>query len=111
MSIGKNLKVIRIKNNVSQQEVADFVGVDRKTYVSWEAETAGIKSVYIPKLAEFLHVGINDLFSEKSRDIIINQNNTENKDSSINGIIVLLNDKDSMNQIVEVLKNRFENQL
>jgi transcriptional regulator with XRE-family HTH domain len=34
MSIGDNLKVIRNKKNISQQEVADFLGIDRKTYIS-----------------------------------------------------------------------------
>jgi DNA-binding XRE family transcriptional regulator len=34
MNIGDNLKVIRNKKNVSQQEIADFLGIDRKTYVS-----------------------------------------------------------------------------
>lgn len=109
MDIGNNLRTIRTKNNMSQQEVADFVGVDRKTYISWEAGTSDVKGIYIPKLAEFLHVDINDLFKEKSRDIVITQHNTESKDGSINGIIIVLNDKDTMNQLVETIKNRFGN--
>ena len=108
MNIGNNLRVIRSKNNISQQEVADFLGVDRKTYVSWEAGTADIKSSYIPKLAEFLHIDINDLFQEKSRDIIINQHNTDNKDNSINGIVFLLTDKEAVNELVKVLKEKLE---
>jgi len=56
MSIGDNLRVLRNKQNISQQEIADFLGVDRKTYVSWEAGAADIKSSYIPKLAEYLQV-------------------------------------------------------
>jgi len=108
MSIGDNLRVIRNKKNISQQEIADFLGVDRKTYVSWEAGTADIKSSYIPKLAEFLHVEINDLFREKSADIVINQNNTDNKDGSINGIVLLLTDKEAVNQLVEIMKDRFD---
>ena len=36
MSVGDNLRVMRNKKNISQQEIADFLGVDRKTYVSWE---------------------------------------------------------------------------
>ena len=54
MNIGDNLRVIRNKKNISQQEIADFLGIDRKTYVSWEAGTVDIKSSYLPKLAEFL---------------------------------------------------------
>jgi len=106
MSIGDNLRVLRNKNNVSQQDVADFLGVDRKTYVSWEAGSADIKSSYIPKLAEFLHVEINDLFKNKPGDIVINQHYSENKDSSINGMVLLLTDKESVNEFVKVMKGR-----
>jgi len=110
MSIGNNLRVIRNKKNISQQEIADFLGVDRKTYVSWEMDVADIKSSYIPKLAEFLQVEINDLFREKSADIIINQHNSDNKDDSINGIVLLLTDKEAIDQLMDVMKKRFERQ-
>ena len=107
MSIGDNLRVIRNRKNISQQEVADFLGVDRKTYVNWESSAADIKSSYIPKLAEFLHVEINDLFREKATDIVINQHNTDNKDNSINGIVVLLTDKEAVDKLIEIMKERF----
>lgn len=109
MSIGDNLRAIRNRSNISQQEVADYLGVDRKTYVSWEAGNADIKSSYLPKLAEFLHVEINDLFREKSNDIVIHQHNTDNKDTSINNsIVLLLTDKEAVSRLVEVVKERFE---
>ena len=108
MNIGDNLRIIRNKNNISQQDIADFLGVDRKTYVSWEAGTADIKSSYIPKLAEFLKVEINDLFREKSTRIVINQQNSDNKDTSINGIVLLLTDKESVNELIRVLKGQFK---
>ena len=107
MNIGNNLKIIRNKQNVSQQEVADYLGIDRKTYISWELGTVDIKSSYIPKLAEFLRVEIGDLFKEKSSEIVINQNYNENKDNSVNGLIVLLTDKEAVTQLVEVMKERF----
>jgi len=88
------------------------LNVDRKTYVSWETGTADIKSAYIPKLAEFLQVEINDLFKEKASNIVINQHNnhTDNKDGSINGVILLLTDKDAVEQVMEVIKRKVENQ-
>ena len=107
MNVGDNLRVLRNKNNISQQEVADFLGVDRKTYLSWEAGQTDIKSSYIPKLAEFLHVEIKDLFQGKPGDIVINQNNTDNKDSSTNGVVFLLTDKEAMSELVNVMKERF----
>ena len=105
MSISNNLKVLRNKKHVSQQDVADFLGVERKTYISWE-EGADVKSSYIPKLAEYFQVEINDLFRENSKEIVVNQ---YNKDNSVNtGIIVLLTDKDAVNQLVEIIKGKFE---
>ena len=109
MSVGDNLSKIRNRNNLSQKEVADYLNVDRKTYASWETGTADVKSSYIPKLAEFLKVEINDLFREKSHRIVINQQNTDNKDASINGIVLLLTDKEAVNELVKVLKGRFDN--
>jgi len=109
MNIGDNLRILRNRKNISQQEIADFLNVDRKTYVSWESG-AGIKSSYIPKLAEFLHVEINDLFREKPAEIVINQHNSDNKDTSINGIILLLTDKEAVEQLVEVMKSKLEKQ-
>ena len=107
MNVGDNLRVLRNKNNISQQEVADFLGVDRKTYLSWEAGQTDIKSSYIPKLAEFLHVEIKDLFQKKPGDIVINQN-MDNKDSSTNnGIVFLVTDKDAVDEMVKVMQERF----
>jgi len=108
MNIGDNLRIIRNKKAISQQEVADFLGVDRRTYVRWESGEADIKSPYIPKIAEFLQVEIADLFRDKPGEIVINQHNSENKDSSINGVVLLLTDKEAVEQLVEVMKKRFE---
>ncbi|MDR0231244.1 MAG: helix-turn-helix domain-containing protein [Dysgonamonadaceae bacterium] len=107
MDIGNNLRVIRNKNNISQQAVADFLGIDRKTYVNWEAGVADIKSSYIPKLAEFLHVEINDLFQKKSQSIVINQYNKDGKGAHINGVVLLLTDKEAVNELVNVMRERF----
>ena len=109
MNIGDNLRIIRNKKAVSQQEIADFLGVDRRTYVRWESGEADIKSPYIPKIAEFLHVEIADLFRNKPSEIVITQHNSENKDSSINGVILLLTDKESVEQLVDVMRKRLEN--
>jgi len=48
------------------------------------------------------------LFSKKPGEIVINQNNTDNKDSLINaGVILLLTDKEAVDQFVDILKKRF----
>jgi len=109
MSIAKNLRTIKESKNVSQQEVADYVNVERKTYMNWETGVSDIKSIYIPQLAEFFNVEIKDLFNENSSNLVITQNNTDNKDNSINGIIVLLNNKEAVDEIVNSLRRKIKN--
>ena len=108
MKIGNNLRTIRGKMSVTQQEIADFLGVERKTYMSWETGTADIKSSYIPKLAEFLKVEINDLFRDLSTGKMFNQLNTAQKDITMDGIVVLITDKEAVNELVQLLKKRFD---
>ena len=109
MNIGDNLRVLRTKNNISSQEIADYLGVDRKTYVGWETGQTDIKSSYLPKLAEYLQVEINDLFKEKVSNIVINQHNSDNKDTSTNNsIVLLLTDKEAVEQVMEIIKKRVE---
>lgn len=107
MEIAQNLKKIRVDRKLSQQEVADSLGIDRKTYVNWEAGVSDIKSSYLPELAKFFNVEISEFFRESKSEIIINQQNSDNKDNSINGIILLLTDKEAVNQLVEIMKERF----
>jgi len=108
MKIGDNLRIIRDKLNISQQKIADFLDVDRKTYMSWEAGKVDFKNSYIPKLAEILKVEINDLFRDGSTDNMSKQQNTGSKDNPMDGIVVLITEKDAVNEIVQLLKKRIE---
>lgn len=104
MSVRTNLRKLRMRTKFSQRDIADRLGIDRNTYANWESEYNDIKSEYIPELAHIFNVEISELFKEKSSEIIINQNNTDNKEHSINGIVLLLTDKESVQQLVEILK-------
>ena len=110
MDIGYNLKRVREKQRITQQEVADFLGVDIKTYERWEKGETDIKCSYLPKIVEFLHIEVSDLFRENANEIVINQHYSENKDSSINGMVLLLTDKEAIDQLVDVIKKRVDKQ-
>jgi hypothetical protein len=50
------------------------------------------------------------LFREKVSNIIINQHNSDNKDTSTNNSIVLLiTDREAVEQVLEVIKKKLEN--
>jgi len=58
MSIGYTIRKLRTRQNKSQQEIADLLNIDRKTYVNWENDQNDIKSEYIPTLASIFKVEI-----------------------------------------------------
>jgi transcriptional regulator with XRE-family HTH domain len=113
MAIGTNLRRLRSKTKYSQQDIADFLEIDRVTYTNWENETTDVKSQYVPKLAEIFNVKIDDLF-ETDKNQYIN-NNFDNKDNSIGqkdiqqGIIINISDSETAKmlseQIQELIKN------
>lgn len=111
MVLGENIKKIRVKSTkFSQQDMADYLGVDRNTYANWERGENDVKWEFIPKLAELLGVNIEDLFaSDKSNNISISQQHNEGKDNSIlNGAIIVITDKDAVFKLAEVIKENIK---
>jgi transcriptional regulator with XRE-family HTH domain len=104
-TISKNLKKLReAKTPYLQNEFAELIGVKQSTYSTWESGSVDVKSEFIPKIASLLGVEIKDLFETVSTKIKISQNNTDNKDNSINGLIFVVADEKSIEKIVSVLK-------
>lgn len=102
MNVGKKLRVLRSRSQFSQQNIADFVGVDRKTYINWENESSDIKSEYIPKLAEKFGVEIKDLFEEAGSTNIKQEFNESTFNNSV--MIMMVTDKKMMSEVLKVLK-------
>ncbi|WP_048509211.1 helix-turn-helix domain-containing protein [Chryseobacterium sp. FH2] len=114
MGVGTNLKKLRNKTKLSQQEIADMLGLDRNTYTNWENEVTDIKSQYIPKLAEIFQVSILDLFDGAQKNQFVN-NSYDNKDSSVGqkdfqqGIILNITEpelaRDLVSKLEELIKS------
>jgi transcriptional regulator with XRE-family HTH domain len=102
MNIGKNIKVLRTRSRKSQQEVADLLDVDRKTYAKWESDECSVKSDFIPELAKVLGVEIGDLFKDESAKFNINPTFNENN-NSVNTAVIILTDKEAVEKLVEIL--------
>ena len=106
MIVGNNLRRLRIKSKKSQQDIADLLEIDRRTYINWENEENDVKSQYIPRIAKIFDVDIKDLFQDSKSNI---QNiNQENKDNSINGVVFVLTDKENIDRLTEILKISLE---
>lgn len=107
MNIAYNLRKLRAKSKKSQQDVADLLEIDRRTYINQENEKNDVKSDYIPKLAEIFKVEIKDLFQDsksnlKAEDIAFSE-------SLINGVVFVVTDKESISKLAEVLKINIQN--
>lgn len=61
MKYHKIIRDLREDNDVSQQELADYIGIDRVTYNRLENEKYSIKFDYIIKIAQFYNVSIDYL--------------------------------------------------
>lgn len=108
---GTKLNQLRNKEKLSQQEVADFIGVSRSTYNSWESDQASYKVEYISKLSEIFNVSPLDLMPFSNSVKI--KNNRDNKDNSINAFDFFVDVKEfytdllnSKDEIIALLKKQ-----
>lgn len=106
MTVGKKLRTLRSNAQISQQDIADFVGVDRKTYINWENETNDIKSEYLPKLAEKLDIEIKDLFNDEAKTNIKQEFNDSTFNNSV--MIMMVTDKKMMTEVLKILQPKKE---
>lgn len=107
--MSSNLKRLREKNTpYNQKEFAELLGIKQNTYSTWESGKSDVKSEFIPKIADLFGVEIKDLFENASTRIRISQKNSDNKDNSVNGLIFIIQDEKSIQQIVSVLKENVQ---
>lgn len=59
--IGKNLQTFRKQANLTQEALAERLGVARQTVVKWESGESSPDLETAGKLAEILHVSLDDL--------------------------------------------------
>lgn len=57
-----NLKEVREKANLTQEQLANLINVDRSTITKWETGEASPRSDKLPMLAKVLDCWIDDLF-------------------------------------------------
>lgn len=87
MDLGNNLFQFRKKSGLSQEEVAEKLGVSRQTISKWETNDT-IPDIYqSKKLAKLYHISLDKLIDfdvEMSKIEAVIQNSDEKKDSKIN---------------------------
>lgn len=65
MDIGIKIKNARIKANLTQEQVAEFLGVSRQTISNWETEKTYPDIVSVVKMSDLYHVSLDQLLKEE----------------------------------------------
>lgn len=93
MNLGNTLRKLRIDSGTTQQEISDYLKIDRRTYAKWEEGITEIKGTYIPKIASFFNINISDLYNENKPSEIRN----------VNKAIIIVTDEATVDKILHFL--------
>jgi len=66
-AFGQRLYAARIQAGLSQNQVAEKLGITQPSYADWERSAVSLKPEYLPKLAEMLGVSIESLLGVEER--------------------------------------------
>ncbi|MFA5528843.1 MAG: helix-turn-helix transcriptional regulator [Peptostreptococcales bacterium] len=58
----------RIKNGMSQEQLAELLGIDRSTIAKWETGVSFPRGEKLPDLARILNCSIDDLFNRENKE-------------------------------------------
>ena len=67
--IGKNIQILRKQKNLTQEALAEAVGVARQTIANWETEESAPDLACAGRLAAVLDVALDDLVSAPTEEL------------------------------------------
>ncbi|MDD7352000.1 MAG: helix-turn-helix transcriptional regulator [Peptoniphilaceae bacterium] len=110
MTFGENIKNLRIKNNLTQKELAEKLNLSRPTIGRYESDERFPDKETIIDLAELFDVSIDEIFGRKkhrNRDVFIEEENSF-KGNKIDKILCekeidknYLNDEEFVEDLIE----------
>lgn len=78
MDLGNRIANLRKKNNLSQEELADKIGVTRQTISKWELNNTTPDIMQAKKISEVFSISLDELTDNNMDNILINKvSNTE----------------------------------
>jgi transcriptional regulator with XRE-family HTH domain len=84
----KKLRQLRDRKRLTQQEVADKLGISQPAYCEWERQDSDIRLENIIKLSEVFDVELDELAPETTTFKIFNNNNHKDQNNSFIGFEV-----------------------
>ena len=81
MNLSDNLKRLRKENNLSQEELAEKLGVSRQSVSKWESNSAYPEMDKLIQISNMFNIGIDELLNKDVREVRekVETKNTINK--------------------------------
>lgn len=76
--LGENLKSLRIKKGLTQQQLADLLKINRVTYTQYELDKREPDNTTLIALADFFNVSTDYLLGREEKDSTIAAHRTDN---------------------------------
>lgn len=100
--LGENLKKLRLERNMTQENLAEFLGVTFQSVSNWERGSSYPDITLLPEIAAFFKISLDDLLglnkAEEEKEIISKLNEYDN-----------LTDHVLMQAIINELKEKYPN--
>lgn len=77
MKIGSNIKTLRQKSKITQEQLADILGVTYQAISKWETNTNTPDISLLPRIAAYFGVSIDALFSDNISDYLVSWDYTD----------------------------------
>ena len=71
MSLGENLQFLRKKENITQEQLAEQLGVSRQSISKWESDTAYPEMEKLLQLCKLFHCTMDDLMQKEISQIYV----------------------------------------
>lgn len=82
MQCYRQLKIIRKRNNLTQQQVADALGITRSAYCGYEIGRRSPEIDTLIRLAEFYRLSLDKFLQEITSDMVFENDDFENNDDT-----------------------------
>jgi transcriptional regulator with XRE-family HTH domain len=100
----KKLRKLRDSKRLSQQEIADKMGISQSLYCDWEKQDSELKLENVLKLSEIFEVELDEIAPESSTFKIFNNNNHKSQNHSVIGYEVSVDGEMLFKELIKSYK-------